>query len=322
MTKEEESEGSDSDPGLHLALKKLKVDPNWDESKVLEGTVSYKLRDLWAGETESRADHEVSPKRMKHQRLSPEKTRVDPYPVDCVTSLQKLCLSKEKCTKKFCTCVINNSPSTSGSPRHKQNLAHVAVQQRKLIREARFKLHNAQKDKRQVIRAARLQLSQKTVVSSPACENSPKKIPPKCIRVSCASSKVFGSNASQGLANFSSLSANPTSKPEDATSSRFEFNGYRELQMSSTPGLEFPPATKRCVDSVAGAVSDTRDSPHPPQPDRDTATRDTTGEVPAAKSCSQEARLDDLSVNELAGYFEDFVHIPKKMSTMAEMMYT
>ncbi|XP_046554672.1 uncharacterized protein LOC124263984 isoform X2 [Haliotis rubra] len=321
MTKEEESECSDSEPGLHLALKKLKVDPNWDESKVLESTVSYKLQDLWAGETESRADHEVSPKRMKHQRLSPEKPRVDPYPVDCVTSLQKLCLSKEKCTKKFCTCVINKtSPSTSGSPRHKQNLAHVAVQQRKLIREARFKLHNAQKDKRQVIRAARLQLSQKTVVTAPSRENSPKKILPKCIRVSCASSKVFGSNASQCLENFSSLSSNPANTPEDATSSHFEFNGYRELQMPSTSGLVLPPATKCCVDSVASAVSDTRNSL--PDPERDTVTRDTMGEVPTAKSCSQEARLDDLSVNELAGYFEDFVHIPKKMSTMAEMMYT
>ncbi|XP_067679288.1 uncharacterized protein [Haliotis asinina] len=319
MTKEEESQCSDSEPGLHLALKKLKVDPNWDESKVLESTVSYKLQDLWAGETENRAEHEVSPKRMKHQRLSPEKTRVDPYPVDCVTSLQKLCLSKEKCTKKFCTCVISKtSPSTSGSPRHKQNLAHVAVQQRRLIREARFKLHNAQKDKRQVIRAARLQLSQKTVVTAPSHENSPKKILPKCIRVPSASTKVFGSNASHCLENFSSLSSNPANKPENAASSCFEFNGYRELPPPS--GLELPTATKCCVDSGACAVSDTRNSLA--DSDRDAVNRDTTGEVPTAKSCSQEARLDDLSVNELAGYFEDFVHIPKKMSTMAEMMYT
>ncbi|KAG8229236.1 hypothetical protein J437_LFUL007922 [Ladona fulva] len=45
-------------------------------------------------------------------------------------------------------------------------------------------------------------------------------------------------------------------------------------------------------------------------------------------SCSQQARmspsapLSDITINELAGYFDTFVHIPKKMSQMAEMMYT
>lgn len=40
-------------------------------------------------------------------------------------------------------------------------------------------------------------------------------------------------------------------------------------------------------------------------------------------SCSQQARIscDDVTMNELASYFDEFVHIPKKMSHMAEMMY-
>lgn len=45
-------------------------------------------------------------------------------------------------------------------------------------------------------------------------------------------------------------------------------------------------------------------------------------------SCSTQARINvnnmaesDISIDELASYFENFVHIPKKMSTMAEMMY-
>lgn len=47
-------------------------------------------------------------------------------------------------------------------------------------------------------------------------------------------------------------------------------------------------------------------------------------------SCSQQARINvrdiptsscDITIDELASYFETFVHIPKKMSTMAEMMY-
>lgn len=43
-------------------------------------------------------------------------------------------------------------------------------------------------------------------------------------------------------------------------------------------------------------------------------------------SCSQQARMSasppcDVTIDELASYFETFVHIPKKMSSMAEMMY-
>lgn len=45
-------------------------------------------------------------------------------------------------------------------------------------------------------------------------------------------------------------------------------------------------------------------------------------------SCSHQARVGisssqpcDVTIDELASYFETFVHIPKKMSSMAEMMY-
>lgn len=47
----------------------------------------------------------------------------------------------------------------------------------------------------------------------------------------------------------------------------------------------------------------------------------------SSSSCSQQARINastttcDVTIDELASYFETFVHIPKKMSTMAEMMY-
>lgn len=43
------------------------------------------------------------------------------------------------------------------------------------------------------------------------------------------------------------------------------------------------------------------------------------------RSCSQQAAgnasADDVTIDELASYFDTFVHIPKKMSSMAEMMY-
>lgn len=48
--------------------------------------------------------------------------------------------------------------------------------------------------------------------------------------------------------------------------------------------------------------------------------------VSTTTSCSHQARMNmtppcDVTIDELASYFETFVHIPKKMSTMAEMMY-
>lgn len=42
-------------------------------------------------------------------------------------------------------------------------------------------------------------------------------------------------------------------------------------------------------------------------------------------TCSLQARMStpscDVTIDELASYFEEYVHIPKKMSHMAEMMY-
>ncbi|XP_045766263.1 uncharacterized protein LOC123867972 isoform X2 [Maniola jurtina] len=50
-------------------------------------------------------------------------------------------------------------------------------------------------------------------------------------------------------------------------------------------------------------------------------SRDSTSE--RSSSCSQQALNPpcDITIDELASYFETLVHIPKKMSSMAEMMY-
>lgn len=50
------------------------------------------------------------------------------------------------------------------------------------------------------------------------------------------------------------------------------------------------------------------------------------GATGLSTTCSHQARMSvappcDVTIDELASYFETFVHIPKKMSSMAEMMY-
>ncbi|KPJ07163.1 hypothetical protein RR48_07579 [Papilio machaon] len=53
------------------------------------------------------------------------------------------------------------------------------------------------------------------------------------------------------------------------------------------------------------------------------ASKDTSPEPSQAGTCSQQALNPpcDVTIDELASYFETLVHIPKKMSSMAEMMY-
>lgn len=52
------------------------------------------------------------------------------------------------------------------------------------------------------------------------------------------------------------------------------------------------------------------------------ATRATLRPSSTDLTCSQQARMDDTTVDELAGYLDTLVYIPRKMSVMAEMMYT
>lgn len=69
-------------------------------------------------------------------------------------------------------------------------------------------------------------------------------------------------------------------------------------------------------------------SPKPNSPN-DSSGSTTKRENNSNNSCSIQARMepslysdcDDTSIEELASYFDLFVHIPKKMSSMAEMMY-
>ncbi|XP_041357387.1 uncharacterized protein LOC121374354 [Gigantopelta aegis] len=318
----------DKEEFLHLGLKKLKVDSEWDDTKVQSGVASYNLFNLWSGDSKKELNHhgKVS-KQLKIKQPSREKERVEPYPADCVTSLQRLCLSQEQCNKRFCSCKMDMS---SSSPRHRQNLVHIAGQQRKLIQDARLKLHHAQKDHRQVIRAAKLQLRHHYFQEMHKHEKTMKKR--EQLSLPTSPSYIFGSKSSKNFDSFSRIHASSTTSNVTDCSKKTKaacFSRHHD-KLSSVHSSCFNMVTSRKKpDTLCKNFGNHRNRQSEEYVQGSSSSKEDSSDTSSCKpeystelSCSQEARLDDLSVNELAGYFEDFVYIPKKMSIMAEMMYT
>lgn len=80
------------------------------------------------------------------------------------------------------------------------------------------------------------------------------------------------------------------------------------------------------VPTTSGSSPRTHSSQQQPSQQQSPSSSSPTASTSSA-SCSTQARLNgssmpcDITIDEMASYFETLVHIPKKMSSMAEMMY-
>ena len=112
-------------------------------------------------------------------------------------------------------------------------------------------------------------------------------------RVSFSSDQAFSSDKLKNQRTFKSLITNDTTE----TSETYDASCFKNLRHTKDPPLPNVLAVNKRENTSSCSVQ-TRTDPSVPD------------------YCD-----DDTSVGELASYFELFVHIPKKMSSMAEMMY-
>lgn len=249
--------------------------------------------------------------------------RADPYPVEFLSSMQKLNFNSDVCTTKSCPC---NKPLgvCAQSTRNKLNYAAACGSPRRILKEAKLRLHHSEKDRNHVIRAARLKLAKQ----SPSFEKSHWKMQSaKSLQKSILDYNklgLFGSVCKDKMRGFNSHSKNINLKSKKVEKELLDFKDQSKYR-SSTAGR-----SDMCKCQLLGSAARHRKLRTAHQCEdlclecntRQSYISEQCGiDFSVEQSCSQQARLDDLSVDELAGYFEDYVHIPKKMSSMAEMMY-
>ncbi|XP_045158821.1 oxidative stress-responsive serine-rich protein 1-like [Mercenaria mercenaria] len=296
----ETSPGDDSsDTQLHCAFKKLKVDPEWNPS-VIKGNVEN-LRDLWIRDTGVSTGSPVPVQtggKRRRKKLTCSLSRMEPYPQDFLCSMaEKLTFHSEVCQKQSCMCSELRLKS-----RKCFNYASSSVHHRPLIREAKLKFHHSEKDTKQVLRAARLkifkhgkQLDSKSSFKHTFGNHSVLTSP---VLSSAPNFPLFGAKSKLEGQDFQSVASKKSVSPSTSKSSKTK-SSKLESHRSQSGG-------KRSREEAACSEN----------------SRNSFSDCGKEMRCSQQAKLDDMSVDELAGYFEDFVHIPKKMSSMAEMMYT
>ena len=122
--------------------------------------------------------------------------------------------------------------------------------------------------------------------------------------------------------SFLSLSACPSKKEKDGTHPDVETynfsNGSHNFRSPSSQAYKPSNSTALPPGSQDKDFCSSNSTPAPTSHQTSSMLGE---ESRIPHSCSHEMRLEETNVNELASYFDDLLHIPRKMSSMAEMMY-
>jgi hypothetical protein len=254
-------------------------------------------------------------KRILLKGIETSNKRRKPYSTDDVpfgTNFDSMSLSSEECTNERCYC--NRKQNFIGENRglcFQTNCSGVKSEQKKLIRDARLKLHHSRKDHKFVLRAARLKLN----------SHWPQKsgnMSTKLLTVKRNSENV------NSLGNVPKQIQSSGFDSSNQTSFQFLARNYQKsncVEQDSTDhaGLSFRMQQSQKSDfKETDEENDLVSGLTRMRCDQDNGA---SGEQP--QSCAQQARqVPDYTVEELASYLDDFLYLPKKMSPMAEMMYT